>query len=372
MGVDMADDGDDDDKRRFDVSKFNQYYLSASERLSAEFEKLSPPLSAAMKAYEASDLANLSSIIDVSGIGVAQRALESSGIGAVQRALDATVVGATARLIRDMDVAGARALVDAAGHHNMSAVDEVARLTHGVDLGGINAAIQRIIDIDVMAGGAVGRLARDLEAGVLERAMRAVGVHRVQDMMRSFVLDDIGSIFAAADLALGIGLPATFGSDFQSAVGSLSAQAQFLNNVDLQAKSSVEAFSLYDLEILLDGAVEAYDNLPDDAATVPDTQAGTWFVRRREALRDIITVLMFIIAVATYVQSFDRSGAEAIEVETAILTGIRESVDALAREMETAHRDQEAAAERQTEADAEIAEILRRISDLLREPEKDD
>ena len=61
-----------------------------------------------------------------------------------------------------------------------------------------------------------------------------------------------------------------------------------------------------------------------------------------------------------------------LEANMAVLTGIRESVDALAVEMETARQNQKSEAERQTEADAEIAEILRGISDALREPEKDD
>lgn len=356
----MADDSDEGKReghKAFDLSNltgFSDNYMSAAGRLAKEYDKLNPSLSAITKAYEASGLGSLSSAMDAAGMTAAQQALGFGGTRAVAQTMD--------------DLTGAKALAEATRSLHMPSVGMLADLTRNLDLAGINAAAQRILDMDSMVGSAFARLTRDLETGIAAQAMRAIEIPGLQSILGTLDTGGIGRAIADANLALGVGLPATLGQDLQSVVGGLATHMDAIGKIGRAHQLAFESFRLTNLETLLAKSLAVHEALLEEQKqTTLDAQDGAKFNRRLAVVLAVINIIMLLMSMVGTIEDWMTDEGAATKANTSAIVEMRDAFGAVASEMEAMRATQKAESERQSEADAEIAGILRDIADALGE-----
>ncbi|TDK50420.1 hypothetical protein E1832_06295 [Antarcticimicrobium luteum] len=353
--ADDSDEGEGEGRRAFDLSEltgFGEDYFSASDRLAREYEKLNPSLSAITKAFEVSGLGSLSSVMDAAGMNAAQQALGLGKTGEIGQIMD--------------DLTGTKALAEATRSLQMPSVGILADLTKSLDLVGFNAAAQRILDTDSMVGSTFSRLTQDLQTGIAVQAMRAMEMPGLQNILGTLNTGGIGRAIADANLALGVGLPATFGQDLQSAVGGLANHMGAMGEIGRAHQAAFESFRLTNLETLLAKSLAVHEALLEEQqqATL-DAKAEAKFNRRLAVVLAVINIIMLLMSMVGTIEDWMTDEDAATKANTAAIVEMRDAFDAMASEMEAMRATQEAEAERQSEADAEIAGILRDIADAL-------
>lgn len=358
IGVVMADDSDEGEgtgRKAFDLTKqtgIGEDYFSAADRLAKEYERLSPSLSAITKAYETSGLESLSSVMDTAGMNAAQQAIGLGKTSAIAKMMD--------------DMTGAKALAEATRSLHMPSVNILADLTKSLDLVGINAAAQQILDVDSLAGTAFARLTQDLQTGIAAQAMRAIEMPGLQSILGTLDTGGVGRAIADANLALGVGLPATFGQDLQSAVGGLASHMDAIDEIGRAHQAAFESFRLTNLEALLAKSLAVHEALLEEQqqATL-DAKAEAKFNRRLAVVLAVINIIMFLMSMVGTIEDWMSDEDAATKANTAAIAEMRDAFDAMANEMEAMRAMKEAEAKRQSEADAEIAGILRDIANAL-------
>lgn len=312
----------------------------ATTRLAKQMQQLNRTHSVIAKLQENSGLSALTPTLDTSGTTVAmQRAIDNSGIGTLSRTM------------RGLDLGAASAF---------------ASLTKGLDFDRLNTVTRLAIDVDAFRGTAFSQLTRTIDTNLFPSALRAIEIPGLKNMLGAIDTGRFGTVIAQANRNYALGLPKTFGTELQTVVGGLNQQMKAMADIGIAHKAVFEGLQFASLDKLLVKSMEVQEAiLEEQQQTRVDAQAAAKFQTRLNVISAVITIIMFMITVVNTVEDWTVDEDAALDANTFAIEEMQGALAAMADEMEELHAAQANEAQREAEADEEIAEILRGIAAAL-------
>lgn len=344
----MQDDSGDTKSKGLDIAKLavvHERQFSATTQLARQMQQLNPTVSILGKLHEKSGLSALTRSIDATGIAAMQRAINNSGIGALSKAMHGLDLGANSAF---------------------------ANLTRGLDFDRLNAATRLAIDVDAFRGTAFSQLTRALDTNLFPSALRTIEIPGMKNMLGAIDTGSFGAAIAQANRNYALGLPKTFGAELQTAVGGLNQQMKAIADLGFAQTRMFEGVQFASLETLLAKSIEVQEAiLEEQRQATADAQAATKFQTRLNVISAVITIIMFVITVVNTIEDWETDEDVILKGNTLAIEEMQGALAAMADEIEELRAAQSEEAQREADADEEIADILRGIATAL-ETDKDD
>ncbi len=338
----MTGDNEDKKPKGLDIAKLgvaHERQFAATTRLTKQMQQLNPTLSMAANLQENSCLSALTRTMDMTGITAMQRAIDTSGVGALSKAMQGLDLGATSAF---------------------------ANLTRGLNFDRLSAATRLAIDTDAFRGTAFSQLTRAIDANLFPVTLRAIEFPSLKNMLSAIDTGSFGAAIAQANRSYALGLPKTFGAELQSAVGGLNQQMKAIADIGIVQKRLFEGLQFANLETLLAKSLEVQEAiLEEQQQAKEDAQAAAKFQTRLNVISAVITIIMFMITLVNTLEDWTADEDAALEANTLAIEEMQGALAAMAAEMEEMRAAQAEEAQREAEADEEIADILRGIATAL-------
>jgi len=313
--------------------------LAATAQLAKQMQQLNPTLSMFSKLQQNSGLSALMRTMDTTGIAALQRAMDNSGVGALSKAMQGLDLGANSAF---------------------------ANLTRGLDLDRLNAATRLAIDTDAFHGTAFSKLTRAIDANLFPSALRTIEIPGLKNMLSAIDTGSFGTAIAQANRNYALGLPKTFGAELQTAVGGLNQQMKAIADLGLTQKRMFEGLQFASLETLLAQSIEVQEAiLEEQQQAKADAQEAAKFQTRLNVISAVITIIMFMITIVNTIDDWTTDEDAALKGNTIAIEEMQGALAAMADEIEELRAAQAEEAQREADADEEIADILRGIATAL-------
>lgn len=313
--------------------------FAATRRLAKHMQQLNPTFPMFAKLQQNSGLSALMRTVDTTGIAAVRRAMHNSGMGALSKATQGLDLGENRTF---------------------------ANLTRGLDFDRLNVAARLAINTDVLRGTAFSQLTRAISTNIFPFAIRAIEIPALKNMLGAIDTGSLGAAIAEANRNYALGLPKTFGAELQTAVGGLNQQITTIADLGGIQKRVFEGLQFASLETLLAKSIDVQEDiLEEQQQAKADAQDAAKFQTRLNVVSAVITIIIFMITIVNTIDDWTTDEDAALKENTFAIEEMQGALAAMADEIEELRSAQAEEAQREANADEEIADILRGIATAL-------